>query len=59
MYVNLQAGAHDVQCMRRFPNSWIAATLNTTTNFTSALAKSYKTLTSDVVPASLAVPPSQ
>ncbi|CAL5224395.1 g7076 [Coccomyxa viridis] len=42
-----------------FPNSWIAATLNTTTNFTSALAKSYKTLTSDVVPASLAVPPSQ
>ena len=45
--------------MHRFPNSWIAATLNTTTNFTATLAKSYKTLTSNVVPASLAVPPSQ
>ncbi|KAK9903301.1 hypothetical protein WJX75_002290 [Coccomyxa subellipsoidea] len=38
-----------------FPDSWIAATLNTTTNFTDGLAKSYKTLTSNVVPASLAV----
>ncbi|CAK0733662.1 hypothetical protein CVIRNUC_000312 [Coccomyxa viridis] len=42
-----------------FPNSWIAATLNTTTNFTSGLAKKYKMLTSNIMPASLAVPSSQ
>ena len=53
------ACAETVPCMRRFPNSWIAAALNTSTNFTSALARSYRTLTSDVVPASLTVPPSQ
>ena len=51
--------AHELQCMHRFPDSWIAATLNTTTNFTSGLAKSYKTLTNNIVPASLAVPSSQ
>ena len=55
----LITSAQDTQCLRRFPNSWIAASLDTTTNFTSALSKSYKTLTSNVVPASLAVPSSQ
>ena len=45
--------------MHRFPDSWIAATLNTTTNFTSGLAKNYQTLTNNIVPASLAVPSSQ
>lgn len=53
------ACAHELQCMHRFPDSWIAATLNTTTNFTSGLAKSYKTLTNNIMPASLAVPSSQ
>jgi hypothetical protein len=54
-YSHLLVYAHELQCMHRFPDSWIAATLNTTTNFTDGLAKSYKTLTSNVVPASLAV----
>ena len=58
-YSHLLVYAHELQCMHRFPDSWIAATLNTTTNFTSGLAKSYKTLTNNIVPASLAVPSSQ